>query len=72
MLKSLVDWEMSRKEPRKKSETGQILAEEINGKESVEMKGTEGVPDNFEKIKAHKSTLEAAISEVNGFFFQIT
>ena len=62
VLKSLVDWEISRREYEKKS--NQSLAEEVHAKESVEVKSRDDMPDNFEKAKDHKSTMEAAISEV--------
>lgn len=65
VLKSLVDWERSRRETEKKNENSLSLAEEVNAKESVEIKSRDDVPDNFEKAKAHKSTMEAAISEFN-------
>ncbi|KAH9804918.1 Brefeldin A-inhibited guanine nucleotide-exchange protein 5 [Citrus sinensis] len=64
VLKSLVEWERSRRETKKKNENSLSLAEEVNAKESVEIKSRDDVPDNFEKAKAHKSTMEAAISEV--------
>ncbi|KAL5850725.1 hypothetical protein ACOSQ4_008738 [Xanthoceras sorbifolium] len=63
VLKSLVDWEISRRECEKKG--SQSLAVEDNAKESVEVKSRDDMPDNFEKAKAHKSTMEAAISEFN-------
>ncbi|KAI9192745.1 hypothetical protein LWI28_027306 [Acer negundo] len=63
VLKSLVDWDISRREYEKKS--NQSLAEEVNAKESVEEKNRDDMPDNFEKAKAHKSTMEAVISEFN-------
>ncbi|KAH9652996.1 Brefeldin A-inhibited guanine nucleotide-exchange protein 5 [Citrus sinensis] len=65
VLKSLVEWERSRRETKKKNENSLSLAEEVNAKESVEIKSRDDVPDNFEKAKAHKSTMEAAISEFN-------
>ncbi|KAK2645141.1 hypothetical protein Ddye_020336 [Dipteronia dyeriana] len=63
VLKSLVDWDISRREYEKKS--NQSLAEEVNAKESAEEKSRDDMPDNFEKAKAHKSTMEAVISEFN-------
>ncbi|KAL9444940.1 hypothetical protein AB3S75_018020 [Citrus x aurantiifolia] len=65
VLKSLVEWERSCRETKKKNENSLSLAEEVNAKESVEIKSRDDVPDNFEKAKAHKSTMEAAISEFN-------
>ncbi|KAM1425844.1 hypothetical protein TB2_017769 [Malus domestica] len=57
VLKSLVDWEKSRGESENQSNNTRSLDGEA--KESVD------VTSNFEKAKAHKSTLEAAISEFN-------
>ncbi|CAN6541337.1 unnamed protein product [Malus baccata var. baccata] len=57
VLKSLVDWEKSRGESENQSNNTRSLDGEV--KESVD------VTSNFEKAKAHKSTLEAAISEFN-------
>ncbi|XP_008242137.1 PREDICTED: brefeldin A-inhibited guanine nucleotide-exchange protein 5 [Prunus mume] len=59
VLKSLVDWEKSRGESENQSKRTQSLEGEASAKEAVD------VPSNFEKAKAHKSTLEAAISEFN-------
>lgn len=58
VLKCLVDWEMSRRESET-NKNSRSLAEEVNANESAD-----DMPDNFEKAKAHKSTMEAAISEV--------
>ncbi|XP_031256027.1 brefeldin A-inhibited guanine nucleotide-exchange protein 5 isoform X3 [Pistacia vera] len=63
VLKSLVDWEKSRRESEENSPNSHSLAEEVNAKESVQIKSREDMSDNFEKAKAHKSTMEAAISE---------
>ena len=62
MLKSLVDWERSHRDKHRKST--QSLEEEVSAGESVEVKSREDMPNNFERAKAHKSTMEAAISEV--------
>ncbi|XVF35229.1 hypothetical protein REPUB_Repub18cG0127500 [Reevesia pubescens] len=64
VLKSLVDWEKSRRQPERKR-GGSQSPEEDSGRESVEIKSREDVTSNFEKAKAHKSTMEAAISEFN-------
>ncbi|GLT74209.1 hypothetical protein SLA2020_460200 [Shorea laevis] len=64
MLKSLVDWERSRRESEKLGQNSQSLEEELTRK-SVEMRGREDVTSNFEKAKAHKTTTESAISEFN-------
>lgn len=65
MLKSLVDWEKSRRESDKQRKDSLSLEEEVSARESDETKGREDLPNNFEKLKAHKSTMEAAISEFN-------
>ncbi|KAF8388657.1 hypothetical protein HHK36_025337 [Tetracentron sinense] len=65
VLKSLVDWEKSCRESEKQNKNTQPLEEEVLGRESVEMKSREDALGNFEKAKAHKSTMEAAISEFN-------
>lgn len=62
MLKSLVDWERSHRDKHRKST--QSPEEELSARESVEIKSREDMPNNFERAKAHKSTMEAAISEV--------
>ncbi|XP_068661146.1 brefeldin A-inhibited guanine nucleotide-exchange protein 5-like isoform X2 [Aristolochia californica] len=62
VLKSLVDWEKSRKEPEKHN-SNIPFPEDDGGAD--ELKGREDVASQFEKAKAHKSTLEAAISEFN-------
>ncbi|KAG9443870.1 hypothetical protein H6P81_015210 [Aristolochia fimbriata] len=62
VLKSLVDWEKSQKEHEKRNNNMQFL-EDDGGTD--DLKGREDVANQFEKAKAHKSTLEAAISEFN-------
>lgn len=64
VLKSLVDWEKSRLQSDKQSENVRSLEEESSGYENLEIKSREDLTSNFEKAKAHKSTVEAAISEV--------
>uniref|UniRef100_A0A2P2KPC1 Brefeldin A-inhibited guanine nucleotide-exchange protein 5 n=4 Tax=Rhizophora mucronata TaxID=61149 RepID=A0A2P2KPC1_RHIMU len=59
VLKSLVDWEKACRESPKKNKSTQSL-EEDSGRESGETKAREDMPNNFEKAKAHKSTMEAA------------
>lgn len=62
MIKSLVDWEKTQRESQRKK----LSSEEDNlAKDSWESKGREELPSNFEKMKAQKSTIEAAVSEVN-------
>ncbi|XP_015888964.3 brefeldin A-inhibited guanine nucleotide-exchange protein 5 [Ziziphus jujuba] len=65
VLKSLVDWEKSHREPNKKSRSSQSDDGDASARESVEVKNKEDVTSNFEKAKAHKSTLEASIAEFN-------
>lgn len=55
VLKSLVDWEKLRRES-KQNEDKKYTEEDSSAAESQ---------GNFEKVKAHKSTMEAAISEFN-------
>lgn len=62
VLKSLVDWERSHRD--KPSKSTQSLEEEVPAGESVEVKSREDMQNNFERAKAHKSTMEAAITEV--------
>ncbi|GJV64071.1 brefeldin A-inhibited guanine nucleotide-exchange protein 5, partial [Tanacetum coccineum] len=55
VLKSLVDWEKLRRESKQNEEQKSI-------EENSSVAESQG---NFEKVKAHKSTMEAAISEFN-------
>ncbi|GJS94631.1 brefeldin A-inhibited guanine nucleotide-exchange protein 5 [Tanacetum coccineum] len=55
VLKSLVDWEKLRRESKQNEEQNSI-------EENYSAAESQG---NFEKVKAHKSTMEAAISEFN-------
>ena len=64
VLKSLVDWEKSHGESESPSKSIQYSEGEAAAGESVEMKIRDDMTSNFEKAKAHKSTMEAAISEV--------
>lgn len=66
VLKSLVDWEKSRRDSENQGKAN-ISSESGSATESHTKVG-EDMHNNFEKAKAHKSTLEAAISEVSGFF----
>lgn len=63
VLKSLVDWEKSRRDSENQSKA-HISSESGSATESHTKVG-EDMHNNFEKAKAHKSTLEAAISEFN-------
>ena len=60
MIKSLVDWEKSLKDLEKQSS----LEDELSGKDSVKMENKEDASNDFEKAKAHKSTVEAAVAMV--------
>lgn len=64
VLKSLVDWEKSHRESNKKSKSTDSDDGGASARESVEMKNREDMTSNFEKAKAHKSTLEASIAQV--------
>jgi guanine nucleotide-exchange factor len=64
VLKSLVDWEKSHRELENQIKGNQSSEEKVSAKESLEIKNREDITSNFEKAKAHKSTMEAAISEV--------
>lgn len=67
VLKSLVDWEKLKRESEKHGSIIKSLEEEVLAREPhhAEAKNREDVPNQFEKAKAHKSTMEAAISEFN-------
>lgn len=72
MLKSLVDWEKVQRETAKHRSIVQSLEEEVLARDphaADESKSREDVPNQFEKAKAHKSTMEAAISEVSWVVF---
>ncbi|CAN0918321.1 Brefeldin A-inhibited guanine nucleotide-exchange protein 5 [Linum grandiflorum] len=60
VLKSLFDWEKACRE-HKKSRKVQAAQEELSDGDSIDKEEANG----FEKAKAHKSTMEAAISEFN-------
>ncbi|XP_035549064.1 brefeldin A-inhibited guanine nucleotide-exchange protein 5 isoform X3 [Juglans regia] len=65
VLKSLVEWEKLYRESEKQIKDTQSPEEKISVKESLEIKSKEVITSNFEKAKAHKSTMEAAISVFN-------
>ncbi|KAL2937664.1 Brefeldin A-inhibited guanine nucleotide-exchange protein 5 [Bienertia sinuspersici] len=58
-VKSLVDWEKSLKESEKQSSPD----DELSGTDSVKVEDKEDIASDFEKAKAHKSTIEAAITQ---------
>nr|KYP57779.1 Brefeldin A-inhibited guanine nucleotide-exchange protein 2 [Cajanus cajan] len=62
VLKSLVDWDRSHRELEKLKNSQQ---DGISAEDSFEIRSREDVTSDFEKAKAHKSTLEAAIAEFN-------
>ncbi|XP_065849956.1 brefeldin A-inhibited guanine nucleotide-exchange protein 5 isoform X1 [Euphorbia lathyris] len=64
VLKSLVDWEKVCRDSAKQIKKVQSY-EELSAGDSVEVKNREDFSNNFEKAKAHKSTMEAAIAEFN-------
>ncbi|PKA65420.1 Brefeldin A-inhibited guanine nucleotide-exchange protein 5 [Apostasia shenzhenica] len=65
VLKSLVDWEKLRGASGNPDSIVQSLEEDVLGQEpSDEPKIREDGPNQFEKAKVHKSTMEAAIAEV--------
>lgn len=61
VLKSLVDWEKLRRESKQSEDQKSIEEDSSNADSQVKS----DVANNFEKVKAHKSTMEAAISEFN-------
>ncbi|CAH9138892.1 unnamed protein product [Cuscuta epithymum] len=63
VLKSLAEWEKQRREAGRANKGKQSSGEGMN-KEPIDIRGREE-PTDFEKLKAHKSTIEAAISEFN-------
>lgn len=64
VLKSLVDWETSHRELESQNKSIQSPEGEASAGESVDVKTRDDLTSNFEKAKAHKSTMEAAIAEV--------
>lgn len=65
LLKSLIDWETTRRESEKRSQSKQNVDGDVLSGESNEIKSRENSLNDFEKAKAHKITLEAAVSEFN-------
>ncbi|PWA58406.1 sec7 domain-containing protein [Artemisia annua] len=63
VLKSLVDWEKLRRDA-KLNKVKQSIHEDVPLEDSEEMNSNDEA-NNFEKVKAQKSTMEAAISEFN-------
>lgn len=70
VLKSLVDWERSRKESQNLRKSNQH--EGVSADDSVEIRSRDDVTSDFGKAKAHKTTLEAAVAEVtNCLYFKV-
>lgn len=67
VLKSLVLQEKSHRESDKHDKGTEPLKEEVSSREFDESKSREDSSSNFEKLKAHKSTIEAVVSEVISF-----
>jgi hypothetical protein len=70
ILKSLADWEQHRRDSSKQGST--VESHEEDGLRSLTTDETKSQDDGlnqFERVKAHKSTMEAAISEVWGLNF---
>lgn len=64
MLKSLSAWEKSHRESQKQNSAEESSMKEVSSREVDESKSREDSLSNFEKLKAHKSTIEAVVSEV--------
>lgn len=65
ILKSLADWEQLRRDSSKKGSTVESHEEDASRSLTTdETKSQEDGRNQFERAKAHKSTMEAAISEV--------
>ncbi|XP_047972872.1 brefeldin A-inhibited guanine nucleotide-exchange protein 5 [Salvia hispanica] len=65
VLKSLVVWEKSYRESDKQNKGNESFEEDVSTTGSDESKTREDPSSNFEKLKAHKSTIEAVVSEFN-------
>ncbi|KAG8080106.1 hypothetical protein GUJ93_ZPchr0007g4601 [Zizania palustris] len=67
ILKSLVDWEQARRDSSKQGSIAEAHEEDssVRSLTADEIKGQEDGRNQFERAKAHKSTMEAAISEFN-------
>ncbi|XP_074312417.1 brefeldin A-inhibited guanine nucleotide-exchange protein 5 [Silene latifolia] len=64
VFKSLVDWEKSHKDSEQKMKDGNSL-DARSSKDTVEIEQIDDTSSDFEKAKAHKSTVEAAIAQFN-------
>lgn len=66
VIKSLVVWETTHRESQKQNKSSESSEDEVSPIDMDEIKSGEDSPSNFEKLKAHKSTIEAVVSEVRG------
>ncbi|XP_019193476.1 PREDICTED: brefeldin A-inhibited guanine nucleotide-exchange protein 5-like [Ipomoea nil] len=64
MLKSIVDWEKCQRKPLRVNQRKHSIEEGFGGI-SDDVRGREDLPCDFDKLKGHKSTIEAAVSEFN-------
>ncbi|KAL9247405.1 hypothetical protein vseg_020841 [Gypsophila vaccaria] len=64
VFKSLVEWEKSRKESEQKTKDVNSV-DGSSSKDVVEIEQRGDITSDFEKAKAHKSTVEAAIAQFN-------
>ncbi len=71
ILKSLVDWEQARRDSLKQGSVAEACENDSSARSitSDEIKSQEDGRNQFEIAKAHKSTMEAAISEVGRLLF---
>ncbi|KAF0905978.1 hypothetical protein E2562_008999 [Oryza meyeriana var. granulata] len=67
ILKSLVDWEQARRDSSKQGSVDGAREDDSSARNLTtdEIKSQEDGRNQFERAKAHKSTMEAAISEFN-------
>ncbi|KAL6504030.1 Brefeldin A-inhibited guanine nucleotide-exchange protein 5 [Orobanche gracilis] len=65
VLKSLVLWGKSHTESEKQNKGKGSFEDKVSSGEFGKLEGKEDLASNFEKLKAHKSTIEAVVSEFN-------
>ncbi|XP_051121206.1 brefeldin A-inhibited guanine nucleotide-exchange protein 5 isoform X2 [Andrographis paniculata] len=65
VLKSLSAWEKLHRELQKQNNADESSEKEVSSREADEPKIRDDSVSNFEKLKAHKSTIEAVVSEFN-------
>ncbi|KAK6136359.1 hypothetical protein DH2020_029889 [Rehmannia glutinosa] len=61
ILKALVIWEKSHRETMKQNKVKESFENEVSQRELDESNSREDSPSNFEKLKDHKSTIEAVM-----------